>query len=166
MTRYVFALLCVLTLLVSFGTPAEAQRASLAFDSALAVSQDAPSPGVTFTAPMAVGDVLKVDLAAKPQQRVTGMQTSTVTSAAARVGTPARLFGRLTGYLDVGLAHLNGTLSIADAVGLEVTPGAKFYVRDEWGIGAAFPTTHLLTLPTAFAMDTRVVVSIFGEFGG
>ena len=152
-------LFCLLALLLA--APAFAQqRASISLDSALA--PDSVDPGVTFTAPIHT-DLVSLYAHIGRDSDAHGRVHQT-TQAGIRVHAPT-LYGRVQPYAAVGFEHLaSGALDLNDVSALHVQPGVRIYVHEFWGVGFRTPPIRVSTKGNPYDRQTRVVLSIFGEF--
>ena len=154
--RYWVALLA---LLIPVGASAQ-QRASISLDSALA--PDSVNPGVTFTAPIH-SDVVSLYAHVGRDSDASGTVHQS-THAGVRFHAPV-LYSRFQPYAAVGFEHLAaGVLDLSDVLSLHVQPGVRVYVREFWGVEFRTPPIRVSTKGNPYDRQTRVVVSVFGEF--
>ena len=86
------------------------------------------------------------------------------TQAGVRFHAPT-VWGRVQVYGAVGFEHLaSGALDLSDVLAIKVQPGIRVYVREFWGVGFRTPPIRVSTKGNPYDRQTRVVVSIFGEF--
>ena len=136
------------------------QRASISLDSALA--PNSVDPGVTFTAP--IHDSLASLYAHIGRDADPNGMIHQSTQAGVRFHAPT-FRGRVQPYVAVGFEHLvTGAIDLSDVLALKVQPGVRVYVRDSWGVGFRTPAFHISSTGNPYDRQTRVVVSIFGEF--
>ena len=149
----------LLALLIPVGASAQ-QRASISLDSALA--PDSVDPGVTLTAPIH-SDVVSLYAHIGRDSDEHGVVHQT-TQAGLRFHAPT-VWNRVQPYVALGFEHLaSGTLDISDVLSLKVQPGVRVYVREYWGVGFRTPPIRVSTKGNPYDRQTRVLVSVFGEF--
>ena len=149
----------IVALLVAVPASAQ-QRASISLDSALA--PDSVDPGVTFTAPIH-SDIVSLYAHIGRDSDEHGRVHQT-TQAGIRLHAPA-VWHRVQPYVALGFEHLaTGALNLDDVLALKLQPGVRVYVREFWGVGLRTPPIRVSTRGNPYDRQTRVVVSIFGEF--
>ena len=152
-------LIVAVALLIAAPTSAQ-QRASVSLDSALAPTS--VDPGVTFTAPIH-DSLASLYVHIGRDSDANGLFHQS-TQAGVRFHAPS-FWSRVQPYAAVGFEHLvTGAVDLSDLMAFKVQPGVRVYVRDAWGVGFRTPPFRISATGHPYDRQTRVLVSVFGEF--